>query len=290
MSTNLTETWCADCRRQLTIDETRMQITWCHDLPGWRCESCYIRRCEAVRTGSREMLKHLRINIGEGACRLTLTGDYLTNDPAKVTCPACRATPQFSVAVATPEPTCQICDRRTGGVTACRRCGATRCQLHISNDGCCAELGRAVCRVTTPVVHRRDLYGQPLSPAVCGVVQDGGQLTDVVDEVMFWVYCEAAPPRRVVESTVVALDAPVAGQSFQVPLVWSAALKVEAARHAAWYQRVGATRSQGQPDRDHAAPITLDLYGGAVVTVEEQFSRFGQRCTLCGAWLRRKDC
>ena len=122
------------------------------------------------------------------------------------------------------------------------------------------------------------------------------------------VYCEAAPPRAVVEAATCLLDgdevgAPALVPHLRAPLCYTARMQAAWARHEAHETRWrAAMHGHAQADRDDAArdafkryagrsdwevapPAGADAYGGAVIVAPATGK--GARCALCGAWLRR---
>ena len=110
-------------------------------------------------------------------------------------------------------------------------------------------------------------------------------------------YCEAAPPREVVEQTIVTLDGTENGKPVRVPLVWSYRMRLEWERHEAWtkrrrelmdaaYQRVDGDAMQratgSRMDRERDPPAGVDAFGSTVAMSPSH----GVRCALCGGWIR----
>lgn len=127
-----------------------------------------------------------------------------------------------------------------------------------------------------------------------------------------FIYCEAAPPREVVEGTVATLDGDECGGVPRTPFI-KAHLCYSARQLVAWERHEAHQRTYGEQaadatvshdvaacraahdrraaklDRDTAPPKTRDAYGGVVIlaaasTVGNECA--GWRCALCGAWLR----
>lgn len=102
------------------------------------------------------------------------------------------------------------------------------------------------------------------------------------------VYCENAPPREVVESTMVTLDGDECGAVALVPhlkthLVWNLHMQYEWERHQAYWRRV--KRMAFRRDAETVPPLGPDIYGGCV---ERTDGGNLHRCALCGAWMRRR--
>lgn len=130
------------------------------------------------------------------------------------------------------------------------------------------------------------------------------------------IYCEAAPPRGVVEAATCLLDgdevgAPALRPRVRVPLVFTARMKIEWERHRdhedRWGRQAAVAAAQASPDaravmwlhgqraavidHDITPPSTRDAYGGLVMcdvgdAPHPVLARHGYRCRLCGAWLR----
>jgi hypothetical protein len=92
-------------------------------------------------------------------------------------------------------------------------------------------------------------------------------------------YCEAAPPRAVVEAVQVRLDGP---GDVTVPLVFSARMQVAWERHEAFFA-AHPERPRRHYDRDLEDPESQDAFGGVAL---HRPNGNPYRCTLCGARMR----
>jgi len=105
-------------------------------------------------------------------------------------------------------------------------------------------------------------------------------------------YCEHAPPREIVESLIVQCGSGLeGGKPVMAPTVWTYAMKREWERHEAWWvANEGLVVHRADPEL--SLPRDVDRLGNHVglgFCRDRPFWMTGNRCCLCGGWIRIAD-